>query len=526
MENRISEFLKILSIGFLSIFIIINSVLLISRYQYQKGINHLSAKSYDNAIATFTRAQNLIPQILGKTLFLQDLVRIHTNKGKALHEKGLALWKEKGISPTVFTIYKKAGTNFNKAVEIDSNDYITTYWLAKTQNALESLSGYLKPGKPNPYNARPLYEKAIALRPSGISVHYSYIRYLFNKGEKKRIPELAQYMTRIYPPSYYHLKKEPFFNDDLLKNMEQGLLIALDKNITPKLALQALSDIQVKKQNYKKAIYLYHKSMELEPLANTWKNYLYLGQLYLKTPAAKKAGERGKSMPWFLKGLKTANNFDATLARIFRIHTQEKALEEFIRFAILAQENLGYTQSLDINVAKAWIKLEKPQLARARLIKLNAKKPNANAHYLLAKIAEKEKNWNRVELSAQKATTLDRENAGYYQLFSKALIYQRKYIHAEEIATKAITHAPANNPWVYNNRARIRWRLKKYKQACQDWKKAFAIKPDRSDFPFRIALALEQQGLFTQALTYAQKALTLAPNNKKYKTLKKRLQHQ
>ncbi|WP_457553555.1 hypothetical protein, partial [Desulfobacula sp.] len=79
------------------------------------------------------------------------------------------------------------------------------------------------------------------------------------------------------------------------------------------------------------------------------------------------------------------------------------------------------------------------------------------------------------------------------------------------------------NPWVYNNRARLRWQLKQYRQAALDWEKAFVIKPDNSDFPYRIALALEQQGLFDQALTFAKKAIALALDNKTYKDLEKRL---
>lgn len=520
MENKFSKNFKIVTITFLCLLVIINCILLLSRFQYQKGINFMSEKAYDKAVDSFTRAENLIPQIFGKTLFLQDYMRIHTQKGMAFHDQGLALWKEKGISTKVSALYQKAGTSLTKAAKIDSSDYITTYWLAKTQNALESITGYLKPREPNPYDARPIYERAIALRPSGIEVHYSYIRYLYNKGEQKRISKLVQYMTRIYPQSYHHLKKEPFFNDSLLANMETGLLAALDQNITPKSALQALSDIQVKKQDYKKAIAYYRQSLEVEPFANTSGNYLHMGQLYLKTQIPEKME---KTTIWFTKALKTAANFDAALARIFHIYTKEKALNEFIRFSIHIEENLAHTPGLSINIAKAWIKMGNPQLARARLIKLNAKEPNARAHYLLATIAEKEKDWDQVEISAQKAITLDRENSTYYQLFSKALLYQKKYTHAEEIATKAIQYAPKDNPWVLNNRAGIRWRLKQYTPAAEDWQKAFTLKPDHSDFPYRIALAFEQEGQFKQALTFAQQALTLAPNNKTYKILQTRL---
>jgi len=59
--------------------------------------------------------------------------------------------------------------------------------------------------------------------------------------------------------------------------------------------------------------------------------------------------------------------------------------------------------------------------------------------------------------------------------------------------------------------------------AARDWEKAFTLKPDYSDFPYRIALVYEHQGLFKKAQTYIQKALNLEPDNRKYQDLQKRL---
>jgi tetratricopeptide (TPR) repeat protein len=178
-----------------------------------------------------------------------------------------------------------------------------------------------------------------------------------------------------------------------------------------------------------------------------------------------------------------------------------------------------------MSVATCWIDMGYPQLAKARLIKINAAAPHAPAYYLLAQIAAREKNWDHMETAIQKATRLDQDNHHYYTLFSRALINQKKYLHAEEVATKAIQCAPKNNPWVFNDRARIRWHLKKYTPAAEDWKKAFAIKPDHSDFPFRVALAYEQKGQFKEALIYIKKAINLAPDNQPYKNLQKRLEN-
>ena len=479
----------------------------------------MNEKAYDQAVDSFSRAENLIPEILGRYLAVRDLLRIHTKKGVALHEQALNLWKEKGISAGTMNLYEKAKINLKKATHIDSMDYITAYWLARTENVLEVLSANFSPETNKNYNAMPLYENAIVLRPNGISVHYAYIRYLNYKGITLKIPGLVRHMAQIYPQAYWHLKNEPFFNDVLMDNLEKGLFSALDNNIFPRNALQALSDIQAEKQEFNKAVTYYQKSLGLQPFYNTSSNYLHMALLYLKT------SHHDKSIPWFIKGLKTSDNFDSAINRIFHIHKKEHALEEFIRLSIHVEKNIAPTSNLDINVAKAWMEMERPQLARARLLKLNAKQPNANAYYLLAKIVEKEKNWAQVELLAQKATIFDQENATYYHLFSKALQQQKKYIRAEELSTKAIKYSKKENPWLFSLRAWTRWGQKKYAQAATDWKRALTIKSDHSDFSYWIARAYEQEGLFKEGLIFVQKAIFLDPDNQEYKDLKTKLEN-
>ncbi|MBU3950635.1 MAG: hypothetical protein KKF12_08205 [Proteobacteria bacterium] len=475
----------------------------------------MNKNAYALAEASFAKAEKAIP--LGRYFAPQDLFRIYTQTGMALHEQGLALWKEKNVSPATLAFYEKAKASLTNATRIDDRDYLSAYWLARTENALEVLSPSIFPSAPQTYNAQPLYEKATRLRPSGITVHHSYIRYLYAKGDTQKLSKLAQYMTQIYPSSYYDLKKEPFFNDTLLASMEKGLLAAIDANTDPRLALQALSDIQVTKQNPAKAVALYLQSLDIRPFSNTSASYLHMGRLYLKTL------EFDKSIIWFAKGLETADNFDNTLGQIFSIHNQEKALAEFLKFCRHVEENLAHPPSLDILVAKAWMEMENPGLARSRLLLLNAKNPKAQAYYLLARIAEQEKDWDQVEVSAQKATTLDRENAAYYHLFARALLHQKKYAHAEEMAAKALKYAPKENPWYFNHRAWTRWHQKKYPQALTDWKRAFSIKSDYAEFPYCIALAYEREGFFKEGLSFVQQALALTPDNPKYKELKKRL---
>lgn len=521
MENRFSRPLKILALCVLSILLIISCSLLWPRFLYQKGITQLKLKNYDQSAVFFEKSIHAMPGTISTWFAKADLFRIYTNYGKTLYELSIADWKEQGLTMNSFDTLKMSKSYLTKASKIEPTHYINAYWLTRTEQNLEISYAWLHSKKKNPYNAHPYYLKALPLRPSGITIRYAYVKYLESKGLKTKIPRLVQYMTEIYPPSYRQLKKESFYNDDLIPYIEKGLNAALEKKILPKDALKALSDIYVAKNNNGKAISYYKDFLNYKPSSNLSSNYIHMASLYLKSR------QYEDSFDFFKKGFQNSKSSNSSINRIYQIFKKEKRLEQFLSFSLYLQENTKGNPNSDISidmiVAKCWTDMGQPELAKARLIKINAAKPHAPAYYLLAQLAAKEKNWDQMEIFAQKATRLDQGNHNYYTLLSRALINQKKYTHAEEIATKAINLAPKNNPWVLNNRARIRWRLKKYTLAAQDWKKAFAIKPDRSDFPYRIALACEQEGMFKQAHTFAQKAIALAPDNQTYKNLQKRL---
>jgi len=486
------------------------------RFVYQEGITQLKLKNYQESIQYFEKAEKAMPPpFISKWFGQADFFRIYTNHGKALYHLGKKEWKENGISFTSFGIFARAKFLLDKADKIESRHYINSYWLTRAEQALEKSYAWLYPGKENPYNAYAFYQKVLPLRPAGITVRYSFARYLYYKKFNDQIPELVQYMMEIHPPSYHHLKKEPFFNEKLIPYIKKGLGAAIQKDILTRDALGALSNIYLVKNDFETSISYYQKLLDYKLSSNSPGNYIHLGSLYLKSR------QFNKSYDIFKKILLKAENPNI-INTIYQRFKSEKLFLQFLNFYSLVQNHNLSNQDIEMAVARCWLDMGHPHFAKAKLIQINAAKPHAPAYYLLAQITGKEKNWSHMEMAAQKATRLDPDNAGYHYLFSQALNYQNKYAHAEEAADKAVYYAP-KNPWYLNHRALLRWRQKKYIQAAEDWKKAFDLKPDRSDFPYRIALVYEHKGQFEKALTYIDKALDLAPDNKTYQSLKKRL---
>ena len=444
-----------------------------------------------------------------------DLYRIHTQSGIANHKLAYGIWAAKGQADEIIYFYLEAKKRLSQAMSIDAETYIPTYWQARTIGALERFHQAMSPEVPNPYNAGEMYEKAIRLRPNDIGVHHAYSRYLAYIKNTDKLAEIVQNMARIYPPFSPQFKKEKYFSDDLIPSIENGLLSALSEEITIRQTHQALSSLYHEKKDYFKAINHYRKSLEFRSNANTWGSYIQMGRLYLES------GDFEQSIPWFTKGLKKVPNFETAFKICFQIHKKDGTLKAFIRLCDhLSQTLIHPLAKIDIYVARAWMEMDEYSIAKSHLLRLNDVTPMAEAYYLLAKIAQKEKNWEQMEILAQKATTFDRKESSYYYLFSIALFRQRKYDHAEEIATKTIKYDTKNNPCFFNHRGWTRWAQKKYLEAVSDWNNAFVLKPTNSDLPYQMARAYEREGMFEEGLLQIQKAIALAPLSKKEKYMK------
>ncbi len=501
----------------LSALLLFSSVMLRPRFLYQSGINQLKMGNYEIAIDKLERAQHAIPQLFGGGLVKADEFRIYSSQGQALYHLGLKQWQEEIAVTVVVDTFSTAKSMLKQAESIDPDTYINTYYLARTEDGLEKIYAWRHPDRKNPYLADPVYQKAMALRPAGITVRHAYAQYLYDKRQLERIPGLVKSMVRIQPASYYNLRKAGFFGPHLLPDVEKGLNMALEQKRLRRAALKAMADLSESKGNLDQAIATYREYIASAPAINTAYDYIRLGQLILQSQTS------DESFEIFKKALDAASDIEHTTNRIYWVFKKEERLPEFLRFSLFLTENNLGSADLDLCVARCWIAMDRPQMAKARLIQLTTRHSDARAYSLLASIAQGEKDWDQMERWAHQATRLDRQNAHYYLLLSVSLSKQKKYAHAEEVATQAIACAEKENAGYYNHRAWTRWSLKKYDQAAKDWHKAFAIVPDNARYPYYVAMASERDGKIDQARAFIEKALAIDPKNPDYLRLKRKL---
>ena len=498
--------------------LIVQGLLLSSRYVYQQGISYISDNALDKALSSFEKSESMVPDLLGRYYAPWDIYRIHLATGKTLNQigQGYLIAEEVKLSEA-FETYRSAWSCFEQAKRIDSSIYDIAFSQAQTEASLFMIYKTIYPEKRPPYDPHTLYRKAIQLRPNGITILYSYAMFLAYRGNREELGKIIRRMTEAFPIVYGKLKTEYFWADSLVSKAEAGLKGAIEKDISPREAHQALADIYSQNMNYDQAVFQYQASLDIRSFTNIWRDYLHMGRLqYL-------AGNINESEAWFLKGLETTTDFKSALNIIYYFFKQKEQLSDFVSFATCVASKLLHPPELDFAISRAWISLKKYPLAKARLLRLTAKKQTAEACYLLAKIAQQEQDLEQMELLAHRATVLDKDNSLYYHLFSEALRRQKKYPQAEEAATKALETTKKENHWLFNNRAWTRWAQQKYEAAAMDWKRAFYLKSDNAEFPYYIAQCYERVDRFEEAQVYVTKALALSPDNALFQKLRQRL---
>jgi len=432
-------------------------------------------------------------------------------------EMGNTYYKLAGLQPDAeksFLLTDKAKEHYLETFRLNPLDAEAAYALARGEERLEQLDSYLHPGvKSIRHDPNPYFEEAVRLRPNGILYHYALARSLYRQGKEEELISVVRKLARIYPPSYHYLKKEAFWSPPVMDACKKGLQEAIDGDISPRDrdAHKSISCLMAAEEDWSGAISHYGQVLRYGTFKNTAGDYMHLGRLYLKDNQIVEAENS------FLKSLDRSEDKERDLERIYGTYKREGHPDEFSRICRKAGDRYAGYPKMGTLLARSLIDLKQYNKARLILNDINLKEPVAEAWYLLARIAETEKDWDAMELAIQKATVYDPADSRYHLVFSQVLNRRKKLEGAEREADLAIKYQAKPSPWLYNHRAWIRWSRNGYPGAFRDWRAAIALKPDRASFYAQTAETCIKMGDLAQAVDYYQKAVKLEPENERYR---------
>ncbi len=477
------------------------SVRLIAQAHYHRAENFFLDGYYGLAAAQLEKARS----------YSQDDFDIQQASGEVFSK----LARVRQPAKTALRLEKDAKNHYLKASRLNPLDAHVFYGLAKVEARLQQLNRLLKPGsKGDQYKPLPYFEESLSLRPNSMLYRYAMARYLHREGKTEELPRVIQTLTRVYPPSYYDLKKESFWSPAVREACEKGLMEAITNNTSIREAHRALSSLKAEERNWPAAINHLTQTLQNKAFENRPQDYIRLGRLYLKN------GQVEEAQDIFLYALGRSRTKDRDLEWIYWIYGKEDEPEEFYEFCHEAKKQFIFSQRMLVFLARSMIDSGRFNQAGRTLRELNRQEPDAEAYYLLARIAEKEKDWDNMELSIQKSTVLDPNNSRYHQLFSRVLNRMNKLERAEKEAELALKYSAKPDSWLFDHRAWIRWKQGDYLGAARDWKRAIRLnpdKPDKASFHARAAEAYMKEGHLPFALKHYKMALELDPENAGYR---------
>lgn len=446
----------------------------------------------------------------------------YLKKAATYDHKDYSLWQKLGNTyynlsssfphKEAFDLLQKSKQAYQKAIQLNSLDAESAYGLSLTEARLETLHPIIHYKTKNPYNASPYFDQAIQLRPNSVSYHYTYVRYLYNRRKEDEFLNAISTLVKIYPLAYEYIKKEPFWSAKVNQVVKKGLRKAIDEGVNLYRAHQTLSSILEAESSWKEALYHYELALNYQNHPKTIHTFIQLGSLSLKARQFEKAENN------FLKALSKSQEKEKTLNSIFNVYKRSNRAKELYQFYQKLTQKFSIPVEIDILAARSFIDLKQYDRARELLNEINQERPTAEVYYWLAKTAEKEKDWDSMELAIQKATVMEPKNSLYHETFSRVLTRMKKIDRAEKEADLAVKYAEGKaSPLLFSHRATIKLRQKKYKAAINDWKSAIELKPDNPRYYINAANIYLKIGEKQDAITYYKKALDLDPNNANYR---------
>jgi tetratricopeptide (TPR) repeat protein len=427
--------------------------------------------------------------------------------GDVYYDQGV----QKKTAEEAFSLSLRSRNLYVAAKDINPLDAEAAYGAARAEFRLEQLHAFMHPGEgKGPYNALPWFREAVRLRPNSVTFRYAMAQYLHFHNSVELLTVVRD-LARVYPDSYYRLRKEKFWSQEMREEVKKGIEQAMEQGSSLRQAHKAMSALFAEEERWHEAVSQYSMAIKYRAFENTAADLIHLGYLNMK------AGDLEAAETGFITGLQKSTAMEEDLNRIYRIYKAENRLSDFSGLYERAKNRSMTTSRMDIIFSQSLIDEKEYDHAREILMKVNKSGNNAEAYYWLARIAEKEQDWDSMEILIQKATVLSPRNSNYHLVFSNVLKRLKKLEGAEKEATLGLEYEAKPSPWTFNHRASIRMALKDYEGAAGDWRAAISLRPDYAPFYAQAAEAYAQLAFWPIAAEYYKKAISLSPDNEQYK---------
>ncbi len=421
---------NILFFSLLLVFVLLLYVmtsLSLSRYSFVRGVREsFKAENFstdsETALKKSLASLAFLPLRTAPLLCREDMHIIHAYAGKICLEMVENL-EEQG-SKEHFDLLERAENHYRLAISASPRRLRPARGLAETVFQLEQAFAKAFPEKENPYNALPHIETLGDMGPNVVDSQLLIARYFDFKGMKDELFSTVEQLSAIFPPAAMSLRRESFYQPWLKPALMNGLDKAIKQGVEPKNACFAVARLMREDGDYEKALEYWGRGMKIKAHENTESNHLFFGNLLLENKKNQEADHE------FKIALAMTSRPDQCFKNIYNAFKKNEGLKDFLEFAgsirSKIKRDMAKTKELEMSIARARMELGFHALARTGLEALIDKIKDPDACYLMAIIAEKEKDWDAMEINIHKAIVLAPENCRYYNILARALSRQGK----------------------------------------------------------------------------------------------------
>lgn len=399
--------------------------------------------------------------------------QVRNSLGNALYKSGIENLKNKAATGQ----FRKAGESYQEALRLNPLDARSAYGLARAEIRLEQYTR-VKERKavilPTP--ALAALERAIELRPSSTVYHLALARYLYLHNETERLLSEITVLGRLQPTILGKLRSEPFWSDEARRAFLNGAEKALAEGLNPRQTHLIVAELMMEEKRWKEAIRYRQLGMEIQPSLNEAPDYVRLGYLYLMDAQPKEAQTS------FFLAIILSKDIEQGIITILRTCKNARNQESLVQFYREAGKVYGHSTRIDLAAARFLFDLQEYESGAIILSESSSRQPNGEVSYWQSRIAEKNQDWDAVELFIQKAVMHSPSNSSYHLRFSQVLNRLQKYERAEKEVGLAIFYHEKPPAGYFHYRASLRMRLQEYGRARDDWQKAIELDPGNKTY--------------------------------------------